>query len=181
MRCFVLVLLLATSSSTKLSAQHGIAYTVAFDELIDRLDLEMNLPVERWLKLQPILGDEYLDYQLVVRDDSLEFRVLVLEDPIQAIYPHIEFQRTLTHVASNGVMDSIHIEQHITSRPQPYDWSVRAAFRPKEDFSTMSQARLWAQYKENKALVLIIALYDNPAHWDDRYFDFLKFAEHGKY
>lgn len=151
-------------------AQDQFWYRYTFDELVDKLNLKVNRPVERWLKLQPLVRDDYLHYDLVVADDDIELRVLVLPDPIQSVWPQIEFTRVLTHIGTNEADGQYDIQQ-ITS--DSTDWSMSAGFRPKEWFSESKIGRIWSHYRSDQALIIVIGLYDDDEVWREDYFDFI--------
>jgi len=153
-----------------LSAQDQFWYRYTFDDLVDELNLQVNRPVERWLKLQPLVRDDYLHYDLVIADEDIELRILVLPDPIEAVWPQIEFTRVLTHIADNSIAAQYEIQQIASDSS---DWSMSAGFRPKEWFSQRSTGRIWSHYRHDSALLIVIALYDDEEVWREDYFDFV--------
>jgi|GEM_PF-4027737 len=157
-----------------LSAQSSAAYSVSFDKILTENNLKLEVPVERWLKLQPILSDEYLQYKLVIADSDIEFRVVIEKEPVPTIWPHLEYSRILTHIASNS-LGGAYILSTLSGASAHSDWHMSAEFEPKETFSIKSHGKVWSYFKEDHALITIIALYDDLDTWQDSYYNFIHF------
>lgn len=157
-----------------MSAQGGIMYSVSFDKMLTELNLSVEVPVERWLKLQAILSDDYLQYQVVLADQDIELRVVVKKDPIPSIWPHLEYSRILAHVASNS-LGGEYLFSTLEGASEHSDWHMSADFAPKISFSERAHGKMWSYFKDGRGLVTVIALYDDPDTWRDSYYNFIHF------
>ena len=161
----------------QIGAQDDFIFTKKFTKKIAKHNLEFYLPVERWLKVSPIVQDEYLKYDMVLHSPpNVEVRLIIDEDHSK-LYPNIEIVKTMAHISSNDDDAIIEITEYPSQRSKDLygaDFVLYADFNPKESFSTYRNGRLMCLYKEGNALIKYILLYDGKL---DPYFKMpLKFS-----
>ena len=171
MRQICLVLAFIILDASQIVSQDDIRFTNSFDLKLLIHDIDFFDPVERWLKITPMEDDEYLKYDAVFHSPpSIEMRIDIDPDHRRFV-PTVEIQRALSSIASNDE----NLTMEVTKFPRRYakekfqaDLVVQADFIPKFSFSSFPFGRLIAVYKEGKALIKIIILYEDQL---DPYFN----------
>jgi hypothetical protein len=110
------------------------------------------------------------DYAIAKQKEDLEIRYLV--QPADSIaYPHISAGNLLMTLATNDpeyAISVVPIEEDVLLKDYQADWGVQAFFHPKLSFSDKAHGKLIAIYKEDKALVYTVLLFDDAEiSWDD--------------
>lgn len=155
------------------TAQKELLFTQSFTNKVRHNNIDFYQPVERWFHVTNIRSDEYMDYDLVLRDNqNIEVRVRIIEESkIFSKHPHIEVIRMLATMATNDPATDIKVSlmnpEWVTEQ-YGADWGMFADFVPKKEFDRHPKGRVLCLYKEGRALVNYIVLYEDDL---DPYFE----------
>jgi hypothetical protein len=118
------------------------------------------------------------DYAVVKQKGDLEIRYLI--QPADSIaYPHISTSNLLMTLATNDpefAISVLPIEADVLKKDYQADWGVQAFFHPKLSFSDKTHGKLIAIYKEGKAIVYTVLLFDDVEISWENYEFILTFA-----
>ncbi len=97
------------------------------------------------------------DFQVKFKDQEVLVRLLPEEDPESIThFPHLEFQRLLTHIATNDPEPNIYV--YDVPKTEGVDWEIEARFTPKRSLSSREYGTLKVLYKEERGIIAIIYL-----------------------
>lgn len=158
------ILILGIGTNTFISAQSSFVFTKSFDKKLRKYQLEFYEPVESWLKPTPLIKDDFMKYDIVFHNPpSTEIRIAIDKDH-RRLYPNVEITRILSHISSNSDDTFIELTQYparMAKERYGADLVLYADFTPKYSFATHRNGRLLFLYKEGKALVKYIILYED--------------------
>lgn len=122
---------------------------VAFLEPID-IDYKLKVPKKK--KRQ----DELYGYDFSVHlDDRVVWVKLIEETETSLIrFPHLEFHRLLTHLASNEGESNIYI--YDIPQEEGVDWMSEARFTPKKKISEYKYGTSKVYYREGKGMIVLL-------------------------
>jgi hypothetical protein len=142
-----------------------------WQNLLDDLGIVVATPVENQFRF---VSDNNtiakFDYAITKRKDELEIRYLIVSaDSIH--YPHLSTSNLLMTIATNDPEQAISvlpIDEDVLNKDYQADWGIQAFFQPKLSFSDKAHGKLIAIYKEGKAIVYTVLLFnDVEASWED--------------
>lgn len=174
MKCHLYILIISFLGIVSVtSSQEELIYTKSFTQKVAYHSIDFYQPVEQWFHVTNKYSDNYMDYDLVLNDrKNIEVRVRIIESSkVFAKHPHIEVMRMIATMATNDENTSIKISQmnpEWVAEQYGADWGLFADFVPKRDFDTHSKGRVLCIYKEGRALVNYIVLYEDEL---DPYFE----------
>ena len=146
------------------TSQSGLIFTKSFNHKLEKYDIEFYLPVERWLKPAPYTKDEFMQYDLVLHSPpDIEIRIDIDRDR-KKLVPTVEIQRAVSTLATNDENEYIEFTKYPTSYAKTYfgaDLALYADFTPKESLTSLPNARMLCLYKESRALIKFIILYQD--------------------
>jgi hypothetical protein len=156
--------LFALASFSGLKAQ--LIYTQQFTDKLETLDLFFYEPTDNWLHLLPVKKDSIFNYDLMLisEENDVDVRIIlntVAEKPDLLKFPHVEFTRILSNVATNDPEADILVSQLSGDTIKDAfnaDWALMADFMPKKWISHLPFGRLYSLYKEDKGIASIIIL-----------------------
>jgi hypothetical protein len=119
---------------------------------LEPIDTEYKLKVPRKKKRQ----DELYGYDFSVHlDDRVVWVKLIEETETSLIrFPHLEFHRLLTHLASNEGESNIYI--YDIPREEGVDWMSEARFTPKKKISKYKYGTSKVYYREGKGMIVLL-------------------------
>ena len=160
-----------------------ITFTKSFTKKLDRASLEYYETVEEWLHVTPLESDAYMQYDLVLQNDRNDFevryRVRRLNKYWNRIPQQVEIGRLLASIAANGEESEIQMEFPASQYLREHfnaDQGLFAHFTPKRSFSEKPYGTLISLYAEDKAIVDVVLLYNDPDYNARDQFRSLRFA-----
>jgi hypothetical protein len=142
-----------------------------FREKLQLMQLDLFLPVDSDYRL--LAGnkdkDDFQPCDLAMRSrkEKMEIRYLAYpwrEEDLAVQFPHILAMRTVTHVATNEEDVPITLLSLGAEELQTFhaDWGAEYIFTPKPEFSKTRYAKLLALFKEERGVLMIFFLFDDP-------------------
>jgi hypothetical protein len=153
----------------KTGLQAQLVYTQQFTDKLEALDLYFYEPTDNWLHLLPVKKDSIFNYDLMLisEENDVDVRIIlntIDEKPDLLKFPHVEFTRILTNVATNDPEADILVSQLSGATIKDAfnaDWALMADFIPKKWLSLLAFGRLYSLYKDDKGIASIIILTDS--------------------
>ena len=100
--------------------------------------------------------DEYYGHDYEVHMDDRVVWVKLLNEDEQSLiqYPHLEFHRILTHLATNE--GNSYIYMYDVPLEEGVDWMSEARFTPKSKVSKFKYATAKGYYRSGKGMILLL-------------------------
>lgn len=149
-----------------LPAQDPLIFTQAFTQLLNRYQLEINLPDSAWYKVTGRTADDLYTYDLIIEswEEDLEIRYRIEDPGAAGLFPQITFSTMLSSLSANDesahigvkVMSSAYISQRSRA-----EWASLASFNPKPTLTTKKHAKMLAFYHSEKGYVTTLVLFND--------------------
>ena len=160
-----------------------IEYSAEFKKALEQGQIEFSEPLENRFKTIPILSNEFQTYDLAIQSKEkgkmeIRYAIDVLGDNNANFFPHVTFMTKVTTIASNeedSVVAFHGIENTTLVEEYNADWGASVFFKPKQGFSTREHCKMIALFAENKAMVYIFFLFDDPSIDLRKYFEDIRF------
>lgn len=153
---------------------------LALGQLLEKLKAEIMVPLDgdyRPLRMQKNEVQNY-HWALGSTSEQLEIRYLILPDEGQALmdFPHLEASRLAMQTCSNEEHAAI-TARDLTEEERidlyQADWGRLFIFPPKLTFGEYLHCKMVAVFKENRGMMVIFHLFDEPSpEIDNRLYTF---------
>lgn len=140
-------------------------YPYAFQEKMEKMGVELFLPIESRIKQKKLVKDDFLEYDLVLKSKrNFEIRYFLYpENQVEGTPPpQVELTRTLASIATNDEEENIRmtsLSHREAKRRFGADWAIYADFVPKQSFSDFAIGRIVSLFKEGRGYLNCIILY----------------------
>ena len=156
-----------------------IKYSEAFAKKLASVQVDIFEPTEGKYKGQRVQENDIQPYghAIASKQENIEIRYAILPfeaGDIRTQIPNIDFMRVVSSTATNEEREdaviSLHqIEADELKQKFNADWGSFAFFQPKTKFSDKKHCRLLGLYKENRGMIYVFFLFDEPTKFlDDR-------------
>lgn len=127
---------------------------------MEAMEVDFLDPVDAKYSIQLQKKNEKLltyDFKVKFKEQEILVRLLPEQDPESIThFPHLEFQRLLTHIATNDPEPNIYV--YDVPRKEGVDWEIEARFTPKKKLSSREYGTLKMYYKEGRGIIAVIYL-----------------------
>ena len=121
-------------------------------DFIDPVDSKYSINAPKKKKREKPLQD--YDFEVRKKDRVVWVRLFPEDEKSLINYPHLEFHRLLTHIASNEGESNIYI--YDVPRDKGVDWMSEARFTPKDNLTDYEFGTAKVYYKEGHGMILVI-------------------------
>lgn len=153
-------------------------------ELIEMTGLDYYTPVESFYQSVPVIGNDYIDYDLGVAAKEVNLEIRYAFRPVTGqqsdMFPNITAMATASSVATNHEDEEMRvrvIDPETLSNTYNADWGAVIDLVPKIKFSEAQNCKMLAIYAEGKGSVYVFFLYDELSQFLKDQIRSLKFKE----
>ena len=148
----ILFCLLNTYAQQELSSEILQKMETMEVRFIDPVDSDYKIELPRKKKRKK----ELVDYDFKVRTDDRVVWIRLMEEDERSLiqYPHLEFHRLLTHLATNEGESNIMV--YDVPRDKGVDWMSEARFTPKKGLSEYQYGTAKVYYKEGRGMIVVL-------------------------
>ncbi len=161
-----------------------IKYSKKFLKKLKAVQIDLFEPTEGKYKSLRVIKNDYqpYDHSIASKQENLEIRYTIIPftaGDLSTQIPNVDFMRVVSSTATNEKEDAVislhQIEEEDLKADFDADWGSFAFFQPKAKFSTRKHCRLLGLYKEERGMIYVFFLFDEPNKFLDNRLYALRF------
>ena len=156
-----------------------------FLQILQEVDAEVMPPLDAGYKVRYPVSNRTQNYQWVLRSRKEKLEIRYLVSPFNTTsptlkYPAVAAHRLAMHVCSNAEEAMITARDLDEEELQDFynaDWGKIYIFPPKDDFSLYAHCKMVVLFKEDRGIVYLFHLFNEPSPAIDQRLHSFRFKE----
>jgi len=184
MKWYIKYLAIILISMTTFNANAQLKYTDYFQAALEKANISFSEPLENTYKNVRIYDNDLQPYHFAIRSKKekveIRYAIELIEADAPLNPPQVRCFARGTSVASNDEEAAITIHRFNEKELKEFfnaDWGMIMYFKPKLQFSDKKHCKMLSLYSENRAVIYVYFLFNEPSEELDNQLYSIRFNE----